>query len=261
MKIYKKAWLLSYAFFAWLAANSAYADVACQLDKKQLQQLEVAEVSRVVDGDTFVLKTGERVRLIGIDTPEIGNVLAAEASEALAKLVAKQRIYIQQDEEPRDKHQRLLAHVFLANGQNVAAHLLQQGLGFLVAIPPNVAWLACHQAMAQEAAFAKRGVWLHYPAKSTAAMTAADTGFQHRQGKLLSLELRNNIWWLQFEGPLVARITPPHQAYFNWQELKAMVGKNVRLTGWVVDRSQQRQMKKYSPLMLLLTHPAHIEVL
>lgn len=257
----KKAWLLSYAFFAWLVANFVYADSLCQLEQTQLKQLPTATVSRIIDGDTVLLKDGRRVRLIGIDAPELGEPLADEASDALRKLVMAKTVYLQQGPQASDKYQRVLANLVLVDGQNVEALLLQQGLGFLVAIPPNLDWLDCHLAMAEEAKMAKRGVWLHYRAKQSAALTLADTGFQRLHGRLLSMDKRDAIWWLQFEGPIVARITPAQQAYFDWRQLKQMVGKDVLVSGWVVDRSQQRQMKKYSPLMLLLTHPAHIEVL
>lgn len=257
----KKAWLLSHAFFAWLVVNSAYADTACQLSKAQLQELPLVNVSRVVDGDTVVLGSGERVRLIGIDTPEKHQPLADKASEALHKLVVNKPVYLQQGPEPKDSYQRLLANLFLADGANVEALLLQQGLGFLVAIPPNLKWLACHQAMAEKAKTAKRGVWQYYPAKNSASLSLSDTGYQRIIGRLTRVDRRDGIWWLQLEGLLTARITPAHQAYFDWQQLKQMLDEDILVSGWVVDRSQQDQRKKYSPLMLLLTHPAHIEVL
>src|SRR3954466_12223125 len=73
-----------------------------------------ARVERVVDGDTIVLAGGERVRYIGVDTPESVkpgppvHVHAKAASRANERLVAGERVRLRYDAEPRDRYGRTL---------------------------------------------------------------------------------------------------------------------------------------------------------
>src|SRR3990167_2207640 len=75
-------------------------------------------VSRVVDGDTIELNTGEKLRYIGIDTPEINygkdpECFAQQAKEFNKKLVEKKVIKIEKDVSEKDKFGRLLRYVYV----------------------------------------------------------------------------------------------------------------------------------------------------
>jgi len=70
-------------------------------------------VERIVDGDTFVLASGERVRLIGIDTPEIGEAGAAEATAFLSDLVLNQYVWLTTSGNDTDRFGRLRRYVWL----------------------------------------------------------------------------------------------------------------------------------------------------
>ena len=96
------------------------------------------DVARVIDGDTFILASGDRVRLIGVDTPETvhprrpAGCFGQEASEFLHRLLAGPRVRIEADGQrpERDRYGRLLAYVFLeAGGLHVNAEILRVGLG------------------------------------------------------------------------------------------------------------------------------------
>lgn len=75
-------------------------------------------VERVVDGDTLVLAGGERVRLIGVDTPETKHPtkpvepFGPEASAFTKKAVEGQAVTLKFDREKYDRYQRLLAYVY-----------------------------------------------------------------------------------------------------------------------------------------------------
>jgi len=73
----------------------------------------ISYVVRVIDGDTFVILTGERVRLIGIDTPEIGEKCYEEAKEYLKNLVEGRIVILTYDKRRYDNYGRLLAYVWL----------------------------------------------------------------------------------------------------------------------------------------------------
>jgi len=83
-------------------------------------------VKRVVDGDTFVLENGERVRLIGVDTPETKHpqkpvgYYGKEASRFTRKMVQGKRVRLEFNMANayigyKDKYGRTLAYVFLTD--------------------------------------------------------------------------------------------------------------------------------------------------
>lgn len=73
---------------------------------------EVAVVERVIDGDTIVLASGERVRLIGIDTPERGECYFEEARAYLAWWLDRAEVVLESDGRDKDDYGRLLRYVF-----------------------------------------------------------------------------------------------------------------------------------------------------
>jgi endonuclease YncB( thermonuclease family) len=84
-------------------------------------------VSHVVDGDTLDLADGRRVRLVGIDTPEVGECGYAEASAALARLVLGRRVTLGMSDEDHDRYGRLLRYVDVA-GVDAGLQLVRRGL-------------------------------------------------------------------------------------------------------------------------------------
>ena len=130
-----------------------------------------ADVERVIDGDTLVLRGGQRLRLIGIDAPEMPHdgrgpePYAREARAALVDLSSgpdtnKDRVVgVQYGQSPRDRYGRGLAHLFLTNGDNVQASLLRRGLATSLFLPPNGEYLDCYAAAETEARAARRGIW------------------------------------------------------------------------------------------------------
>jgi len=136
-------------------------------------------VKRVVDGDTLVLENGERVRLIGIDTPEMheSNKLYRDSQrsqqdiatiKALGRraylftkdLVEGKRVSLEFDVEKYDKYDRLLAYVYLKeDGTFVNAKIVEAGFASLMTIPPNVKYADLFLKLYQEARKDKRGLW------------------------------------------------------------------------------------------------------
>jgi len=137
-------------------------------------------VTRAIDGDTLLLETGERVRLIGIDTPELHqssklvrdaerNKTSVSAIQQLGKrsykftkdLVEGKKVSVEFDVEKYDKYDRLLAYVYL-NGEPkifVNAEIVKQGYASLMTIPPNVRYADLFQKLYKEARDNKRGLW------------------------------------------------------------------------------------------------------
>jgi len=89
--------------------------------------MEKAKVMAVIDGDTIEIEGGERVRYIGIDTPETDECYGPEATEANRELVEGKEIILLRDIENRGKYGRLLRYV-IVDGRFVNA--VQARLGY-----------------------------------------------------------------------------------------------------------------------------------
>ena len=121
-----------------------------------------ANCTRIIDGDTIELRGGETVRLLGIDTPELGERYANEAKWALYDWVAHKPLRLELDEEERDIYNRLLAHIYVETEDGwvlVNAELVRAGLAKLLFIPPNARYYSYFEAALEEALLQRRGMW------------------------------------------------------------------------------------------------------
>jgi len=120
-----------------------------------------ALVAQVVDGDTIQLEGGEKVRYLGVDTPETYGQVDCYGPEAKAfnrDLVEGQKVGLEYDVECRDMYGRLLAYVTV-NGQMVNRVLLERGYARVLIIPPNGKYEDDFRALEAEARNAGVGLW------------------------------------------------------------------------------------------------------
>jgi micrococcal nuclease len=128
-----------------------------------------ATVVRVVDGDTVVVRAGgreERVRYIGVDTPESVKpgtrvqCFGKAAAAANERLVAGERVRLVADAEARDRYGRRLAYVYRTrDGLFVNAELVRRGYAKPLTIRPNVAHAGELRSLAASARRAGLGLW------------------------------------------------------------------------------------------------------
>ena len=266
---YLKAGRFRPAFFmACFFCHSLQA--ACLITEQDKHRALVISSDRLkaIDGDSLKLLPGERqLRLIGLNTPEYKEPLANKAKVALAELIkSSKQLYWLKGEQVQDGYGRYLSHLFLSNGRSVEAVLLRRGLGFLVAMPPNLHYLGCLAAQQKVARQSKLGVWgePYFRAidlSSKQQVKRLSGGFKRIKAKLMSFRQSKQGWWLELGGDVVLRIGRRNQAYFDKAELKALIGNRMIVSGWVVDRRKQKSLKKggHASYLLWLTHPQHIE--
>ena len=135
-------------------------------------------VVRVVDGDTLKLENGERVRLIGIDTPEMHEseklyrdskksgqdiktiqALGRRSYKFTRQLVEGKRVRLEFDVEKQDRYKRLLAYVYLKDGTFVNAEIIKQGYASLMTYPPNVKYVDTFKELYKQARENDLGLW------------------------------------------------------------------------------------------------------
>lgn len=146
------------------------------------KDLVEAQVVKVIDGDTISVEINgiqEKVRLIGIDTPEsrinkraqlqekelgkdtedvveLGRK-AKEFTQSLLKVGSK--VYLEFDVQQRDKYGRLLAYVYLPDGRMVNKEIICNGYAMPLTIPPNVKHERDFKECFQKAREGKKGLW------------------------------------------------------------------------------------------------------
>lgn len=120
-------------------------------------------VVEVVDGDTIVLSTGEKVRYLMVDSPETtkghDDCYGQEAADFNKQMVLDQAVTLKYDKECTDKYGRLLAYVSF-EGREVNSLLVERGFACVLHIPPNGDDRAeAFKALQSDAKAANKGLW------------------------------------------------------------------------------------------------------
>jgi micrococcal nuclease len=151
------------------------------LPEKVADDLEITRVrvTRIVDGDTVYVRfrTGaeEKLRLIGVDAPEINHptkgeeLFGIEAAEYAYNALNNTTAWVEFDLGERDQYGRMLAYLWLEKPERVDeeeirakmfnARLLLDGYARQVIFQPNVKYVEYFSAFVAEARKAKRGLW------------------------------------------------------------------------------------------------------
>lgn len=214
------------------------------------------------DGDTLELRDGTKVRLGGINTPEIGRdgepsqPFAEAARRHLLDMAAPDRpLQLRFDTERRDRYGRLLAHIFLADGTNVQASLLNGGLATTLVVPPNVWSHECYARIEAKARAARRGIWslVSYQATPAESLGMETRGYRIVTGVVQRIgESRNNLWF-NLTPQVALRIPRVDLANFRELDLHGLRGQRVEARGWIHERKRQ--------LRMTVRHPAALRVL
>ena len=129
-------------------------------------------VKHVSDGDTIYLSKSRALRYIGIDAPEIAHERkrAAPLGNAAARfnssLVLNKRVRIELGRDERDSYDRMLAYVFLENGDFVNGLMVSKGLAWCLYSPPNISRFDELLSLQRQAMEENAGVWADWPQKS-----------------------------------------------------------------------------------------------
>jgi micrococcal nuclease len=166
--------LLTMAIALLVALVSVFFKPSQPVEQKYMS----VRVAQVYDGDTVRLNSGEKVRLIGIDTPELHDNpktrrdmertgkdmatitrLGERAWHFSKSLLDGQEIKLEFDVVQRDKYGRLLAYVYLSDGRFVNEEIIKNGYAYPMTIPPNVRYADKFLALFEAAVDQKLGLW------------------------------------------------------------------------------------------------------
>jgi micrococcal nuclease len=158
-----------WGLFVLIAALST-AVSGCGAASTAAKNREAVKVERVVDGDTFEINIDgkkEKVRLIGVDTPETKKpntpvmYYGKEASDYTKKRLEHKTVTLEWDIDKRDTYQRLLAYVWI-DDELYNRTLVKEGYARIATFPPNVKYVDLFKKDQEEARKKNTGLWKNY---------------------------------------------------------------------------------------------------
>ncbi|APH38794.1 thermonuclease family protein [Methanohalophilus halophilus] len=202
-------------------------------------------VVRVIDGDTFVMDSGEKVRLIGVDTPELDEPYYTEAKDYLSNRIEGKQVLLEGDSSNRDTYGRLLRYVWL-DGELVNRELVEEGLALSRAYEPDTKYQHIFAEAQQNARDAKLGIWSYSKNNNTAVISYLEAG--NHIGEVKTVEGRVvSTAKNEEDGIIYLNFHEPYEGYFTviiWQDSWSNFpqspdiyyeGKDVLVTGKVKD--------------------------
>ncbi|WP_407275678.1 thermonuclease family protein [Halothiobacillus sp. DCM-1] len=253
---------LRWGVFLWLVGFAlgqcplAGAEVACPAPGSAAESAVVAYVD---DGDTVKLSDGRRVRLAGIDAPEVAHSAYndrpatpaepfGEASRAALQAIlarSHNRLRVQPGAEGTDRYGREMAYLYTPGGQSIQQLLLADGLAMAVYMPPNLALADCLTATEQTARAARRGIWAnaeYEPGIETARGIPADVqGAAIVRGQVVSVHQTRSTVWVNLEGRVALQIPARAWPSFAGVDFQRWRGKTLRARGWLVPDKNRYQ--------------------
>ncbi len=235
--------LFLWHFLAVVFLSTVNADDLCLSEKQQLSNVnDWGHIASIIDGDTVHLKDGRKVRFIGINTPELGHhgeasqAYGRQAYEALIQLLKGQnKIGLTYDKDKKDRYQRTLAYINLPDGRSVEQILLSKGLAHSIIVPPNDRRIKCYRNIESQARKANLGLWRLSENKwiKAAHLAKKSRGLRYVSGTVLAYsEGKKNIY-LKLSSKLSIRIAKKDKKYFLNLRLKELIGKTLKVRGWV----------------------------
>lgn len=220
-----------------------------------------ARVVHVYDGDTLKLADGRRIRLLGINTPELGRdgrqdqPFAHSAAQWLEVHTKGREVYWVQSRGKQDRYGRMLAHVYLPDGRLVAEGLAEAGLGHVLARGVGPSLENCLFKAEERAERASKGMW------QQSARRASDIrqgGFALVKGRVTRVTHTSFGVYVDLDNHLAlflpAELEP--QGVSSWRE-----GQLLQARGWIIDRQirGQTQSSGRQRWLLKITHLRHLQ--
>jgi len=234
----------------------------------QLDPGEPGEVTTIVDGDTLMLADGREVRLVGIQAPKLplGRAgftpwpLAEEAKAQLSALTLGKTVTPGFGGRRGDRHGRVLAHLFDAEGRWIQGVLLEAGLARVYSFDDNRKLIAEMLDLERRARDARRGIWAldYYALRSAEQAGRWLGGFELVEGRVVSVGLVRRRAYLNFgddwRSDFTIALDAEARRLFEAEgiDLKDYEGRLLRVRGWLKSRNGP---------MIEATHPEQIELL
>jgi micrococcal nuclease len=164
------------------SGSSFITEIYARYPSLKEKKYEVETIKRIVDGDTFETESGEKVRLIGVNTPETTNgnseQYGLEAKAFSQSRLQGKTVYLFRDTGSTDKYGRLLRYLFIESEPLMFNEaLVAEGYANTMTVPPNVMYADSFVSLERKARSQNKGLWGEAKgASGSAASSGAGTG-------------------------------------------------------------------------------------
>lgn len=212
-------------------------------------------IEKVLDGDTLILAGDEKVRLLGINAPEVeryekfGEPLGKEAKAYLQSVLVEKKVRLESDISKFDKYQRKLAHVFTDDGIHINLKMVEKGFAIVNIHPPNLNYTKSLILAQQQAEIKTIGIWgdAYYQSQP---INSIGKNFKRRWYRLVGvpqhIKKGRRYNRLIFSDRFDVRIHHDNLQYF--PDISDYLMKSIEVRGWVSRRGEQ--------LSILVRHPS-----
>lgn len=257
----------SWGVFLWAISFNTLADEDshCPLQG----DAETVALKQVYDGDTIELTDGRKIRVLGINTPEVAHrgealePLAIEARTATQVFLSKTPLLkIKLGSQKQDQFKRWLAFVYTQEGENLSAYLLRQGLAAQVIIPPNVDDVVCLHQQEEQARLGALGIWHHpyFESRHANELMIEDSGFRFIDGVVDNIKTSDEGWWFTLDDEVDVKINKLALPYISIDDIKKLQGKRIIVRGWLVDKTKNSKNSLFENKWIIsIHHPFMIE--
>jgi len=218
------------------------------------------KVEKVYDGDTVKLEDGRKIRLLGINTPEVQHRnQATEAGGETAKRwltdkLKNQKVRLVTDVEQTDKYNRTLAYLFTENKEHINVQLVEMGLAAVNIYPPNLLYVGELVAAGISAEQAGRGIWqqAEYAVIPVNRLSNdGHAGWIRLTGKVSVIRTSKKYVYLEFSDLFQARIEKKWLPLF--PDINSYRGRTLEVRGWL--------NKNRAGWSMLIRHPSAIKII
>jgi len=252
--------LCSVLFTLLCSSNYSLANSDVAADCRAPSYHETAQLRYIHDGDTLHLQGGRKLRLIGINTPELATkkhsaeAYSEQAKRALMALFKDDKtIALVFGKDKKDHYGRYLAHAFTSSGRNAQASLLSDGYGYALQIPPNTAFAACYLGQEKKARCNKRGLWKNSAIIPATELSTKQNGFHLVAGTIVNININKKGIWLNLDNRLTVGIRNDQRALFDEADIKKLLHQNVVVRGWL------NRSKRETPFYMRIKHPLALQ--
>jgi len=217
------------------------------------------QVKKIYDGDTILISNGQKVRFLGINTPEVEgrNKLAQtggeEAKNWLQAQLKNKKVRLEKDVEKKDKYGRLLAHVFTEDKQHMNLELVKKGFASVNIYPPNLKYTDDLLAAESIAEQNRLGIWQspeYFPKQAAGIRQGSFKGWQRVIGRIKAIRHTRKYSYLEFSENFALKIKKKSSSFP--PKLADYVGKTVEVRGWI-----NKNKNRYS---MFIRHPSAIKL-
>jgi endonuclease YncB( thermonuclease family) len=259
--------LSSLGVFLWAISFNGLADESsnCSLDG----DAETVALKQIYDGDTIELTDGRKIRVLGINTPEVAHrgealePLAIDARAAAQTFLAKTPfLKIKLGLQKQDQFKRWLAFVYTQDGENLSAYLLRQGLAAQVIIPPNIDDVMCLHQQEEKARSDVLGIWRHpyFESRHANELMIEDAGFRFIDGVVDNIKTSDEAWWFTLDDEVDVKINKLALPYISIEDIEKLQGKRIMVRGWLVDKTKNSKNSSFENKWIIsIHHPFMIE--